>query len=52
MHKIKAEPRLKVSVVTEKKIKLSCQKCPKWFTIQEKLDAHIRREHEGLKVCC
>lgn len=49
VHKIKT-PRVKVTNTSEKKIKLCCELCPKWFTIQHKLDAHIRREHEGLKV--
>lgn len=30
--------------------KVLCAKCPKWFYVQEKLDGHIRRIHEGLKV--
>lgn len=30
--------------------KFFCLKCPKWFGVQEKLDGHIRRDHEGLKV--
>lgn len=34
--------------------KLCCPQCPKSFPIQYKLDAHIRKKHEGLKVvgCC
>lgn len=32
------------------KQKFCCQKCPKWFTEQYKLDGHIRSKHEGLKV--
>lgn len=51
VHKLKPEPRIKVAaVVVEKRLKLNCQQCPKWFTIQYKLDAHIRRIHENLKV--
>lgn len=50
VHRTEAEARVNVPTVTEKKLKLCCQQCPKWFTIQHKLDAHIRRQHEGLKV--
>lgn len=50
VHNIKPEPRPKVTTVVEKKLKLYCQQCPKWFTIQQKLDAHIREKHKGLKV--
>lgn len=49
VHKIKT-PRVKATSDSEKKIKLFCQRCTKWFTMQHKLDAHIRREHEGQKV--
>lgn len=34
---------------TKEEIKLKCHLCPKSFTIQYKLDAHIRY-HQGLKV--
>lgn len=46
IHKIKAEPRVKTSA---KQLKLCCHLCPKWFTVQYQLDAHIRK-HDGLKV--
>lgn len=45
VHKIKPEP-----AEGEKRVKLYCPKCPKWCTIQHKLDSHIRAMHEGLKV--
>ncbi|XP_037025409.1 zinc finger protein 28-like [Bradysia coprophila] len=48
-HKLRAEPRPEITPDGEKIIKLICQQCPKWFTIQLKLDAHIRSYHQGLK---
>lgn len=39
-----------VKTPSEKREKLFCPKCPKWFGIQERLDGHVRRFHEGLKV--
>lgn len=48
VHKIKAE-RI-VATEIEKKQKLRCPKCPKWFHVQHILDGHIRSKHEGLKV--
>lgn len=51
VHKLKPEPRIKVATVVEKKLKLRCEKCPRfWTTNQHKLDGHIRGKHEGLKV--
>lgn len=44
-HKLKTETRATV----EEKDKFHCTQCPKWFTMQIKLDAHLRK-HEGLKV--
>ncbi|XP_037025408.1 zinc finger protein 501-like [Bradysia coprophila] len=49
VHKLKAGPRPKVTVESEKIVKFNCQECPKWFTMQLKLDAHIRSYHHGLK---
>lgn len=50
IHKLRAEPRPKANVDGEKIVKLNCTQCPKWFTIQLKLDAHVRSYHQGLKV--
>lgn len=45
VHKIEPE-----ACGSNKKLKLCCDKCPKWFTNQHNLDAHVRGEHEGLEV--
>lgn len=43
VHKLKPES-------IENAARLSCEKCPKMFTAQFKLDAHVRLKHEKLKV--
>lgn len=49
-HRLKVH-NIKVEVtVVEKRTKFCCQRCPKSFRAQLKLDAHIRGEHEGLTV--
>lgn len=48
VHKIKPKPASKAN--DEKKVKICCPDCPKWSTIQHKIDAHIRQVHKGLKV--
>ncbi len=50
VHKIKSEHPVMVDADDEKKMKLCCPQCPKWFSVQIKLDGHIRGKHEGLKV--
>lgn len=52
-HNLKAhniKPKSTIKAKKDKKVKLLCPKCPKWSTIQHKIDAHIRQAHEGLKV--